>query len=601
MRHKNKHNIWKKVIAAGMVCLFLFNQMTWAYPEYHTVSDNRTLATNSMLPDEIGGSAQEEEVIMRRCRRIMEKSRDRLCDPEEIITVHFAYVQFALRKGLITTAEYYGFMVRQAGFEEQANLPKEDRYAAEFAEAFRQRLADEKDMMAGSPEGTPFSEPRLSGNDPYSRCLQRLLENPTQASIDRRSALTRIGPVIERRIQEILGNEQIRIAIFPVGGTLRGYAQDDSDVECVICILSGEDSDIAEIRNPEASQIRDELNSLLRGRDYGYELDKLFGEAMPIVNFSRITSGDFAFSADSIEEVWAWDLDYLFLPMAYGDPALIEQARRNVVLSLAESGLDPELINRVWSRLSEQYSWSVSFDVESEIETIQQRDHILQWISRQRGDPSSRQGIVDFIVARANSLGLTTLTEMVDIYSPSSPTKEGGTASIDVLDMWIADVNAGGEHRDSALGNLIYHIERVRNDFPQGWGLGLIDYIATRLNQPARDEFLTRASTDEQRRFIEVVCAKTPEAQGYEEARGLWSLNEVATRYRSDGARCELGHPIKWEMVIAKADGTTIVLGPDDVVSLGFVESDNDVKRIQDAKRREKYLYILRRKKRSLY
>ncbi|MFC1699748.1 methyltransferase domain-containing protein, partial [Candidatus Omnitrophota bacterium] len=93
-------------------------------------------------------------------------------------------------------------------------------------------------------------------------------------------------------------------------------------------------------------------------------------------------------------------------------------------------------------------------------------------------------------------------------------------------------------------------------------------------------------STADRQRFQELLLKKTPGTQGYAAAKALWSLVPDRTRYQADGARCELGHAIKWEMVVAKADGATILLGPDDVVSLGFAQA-NEVKAIQQKKRQQ--------------
>lgn len=87
-------------------------------------------------------------------------------------------------------------------------------------------------------------------------------------------------------------------------------------------------------------------------------------------------------------------------------------------------------------------------------------------------------------------------------------------------------------------------------------------------------------------RFKQLLLAKTPTLTDYEQAKVLWKLKPELTRYRADGATCELGHAIKWEMVIAREDGTRITLGPDDVVGLGFART-TEVKEIQTSKRKE--------------
>ncbi len=87
-------------------------------------------------------------------------------------------------------------------------------------------------------------------------------------------------------------------------------------------------------------------------------------------------------------------------------------------------------------------------------------------------------------------------------------------------------------------------------------------------------------------RFKQLLLGRTPAVSEYRQAKPLWSLRPELTQYHADGATCELGHFIKWEMVIAREDGTSIVLGPDDVISLGFAKKE-DVGRIQTGKRRE--------------
>src|SRR5262249_35764841 len=84
-------------------------------------------------------------------------------------------------------------------------------------------------------------EPQIAMQNSYARTLQQLLygDTVTRDSIDRRRALKTIGPELERYLQKILKNRDIRIMVVALGSSLKGYANTTSDIEFAMAILDG--------------------------------------------------------------------------------------------------------------------------------------------------------------------------------------------------------------------------------------------------------------------------------------------------------------------------------------------------------------------------
>jgi len=149
MKKHKYDNIWKRIIAAGVVCLFLFNQVSWAYPAPDALAINSTL-------DELKRRGDISWYVDF-CRTLMRKSEP--IPPTQILVVHFFYEQLKKDnelKGLIGEHEYIGFLARQAGLEGMnADLPQDQRHATDLLAKYQKSkggiLNMAKDTQPASP------------------------------------------------------------------------------------------------------------------------------------------------------------------------------------------------------------------------------------------------------------------------------------------------------------------------------------------------------------------------------------------------------------------------------------------------------------------
>lgn len=93
----------------------------------------------------------------------------------------------------------------------------------------------------GEPENSQPARGNKDKENPYTRVLKNILHGQaiSEESKKRRQVLKRIGAEIKLYMQNILGSKKIKIAIIPIGSTLKGYAAKSSDIEYQIIILEG--------------------------------------------------------------------------------------------------------------------------------------------------------------------------------------------------------------------------------------------------------------------------------------------------------------------------------------------------------------------------
>jgi hypothetical protein len=218
-------------------------------------------------------------------------------------------------------------------------------------------------------------EPQLGQQNPYAREFERLLHGPqvTRESIARREALRKIGPLVERYTQWLLGSKNIRIAIFPLGSSLKGYANVRSDVEFTVSILAGFH------RSPnseESKRILGKAVSLLCGK--GYQADGMLTAITSVSNLSDITDGliDNAFEAELKEIIdhpgYADDTFRLFLPAAFAAGSILEQARANFI----EFAHERRLLKDVWPKIQHDYQDALRI----EADLADSKPHLRRWL-----------------------------------------------------------------------------------------------------------------------------------------------------------------------------------------------------------------------------
>lgn len=247
------------------------------------------------------------------------------------------------------------------------------------------------------------AEPQLKQDNPYGMALRRLLTGSgvTPESIKRRRILNKIGPEAERYAQALYGNNpNIKIVITPYGRTLKGYADEESDLEYAIYIISGAEEEPALDRGVRRIRIHEEINSLINNQQERVKAEDMIA-VLPIMNLSGITSGDVRVSLLE-SELDAWYLMHLFLPVEYGNGSLIEQCRKNIITYFSRKGQEGQ---EAWKSIQRVYAEYVAIR-EGDVSL---KPHLRNWLARQ-----GVTSLEDFNKARA--VGLPDLTEMIRIY-----------------------------------------------------------------------------------------------------------------------------------------------------------------------------------------
>lgn len=212
--------------------------------------------------------------------------------------------------------------------------------------------------------------PKPYHRNAYRNALNHLLDGPyvTEASRYRRKKLGAIGIKIERYIQQYFHSDAVRIAIVPLGSSLKGYANDGSDIDFMILILSGLPNEPDTFDEKVAEQIYEQANVWIKdGEDDGFHVDGELHEQAGIYNFSNGVR-DHVSRED-------WRVEKLFLPVVYGDTTLLQAARTDAIRSVSDS----ESPNNEWEYLRRQYYRANLYLHAGE---IQNKGSILKWLMR---------------------------------------------------------------------------------------------------------------------------------------------------------------------------------------------------------------------------
>lgn len=302
-------------------------------------------------------------------------------------------------------------------------------------------------------------EPQFSQENLYGAALRNLLYGPrvTQASIQRRQILSTIGPAAERAVQALYGDDlNVKIAIVPYGSTLKGYADDKSDLEYTVYILSGREGGSALERGVQRIHIHEAINELIDRA--GVHAEPMI-VVLPVMNLSGLDQE--AVSGSLLDEqLDAWNLMHLFLPAVYGDAVRIEQSRKHVIAHFGSRGREGEQTWQALRRLYAEYVAIRQGDVDL-------KPHLRDWLQR--------QGVASLeAFNRTRAVGLPDLGEMARIYDVSvkssavplaaAPTTWEETArmlerSLQSLLFSPVRLNVVVEHETNHL--------KLRHDFPE--------------------------------------------------------------------------------------------------------------------------------------
>ena len=255
-------------------------------------------------------------------------------------------------------------------------------------------------------------EPQMKQNNAYAERLQKLMERATAESIRRRDILNQAAPQLENYLRHYYGDDSIKIAVVPAGSTLRGYASTDSDLEYDVMILASK-----------------KLPSEISMEDCRYHFNPFFRSS--ILNIDEHINFDdhFMMWIENIDTLIDHPEKYferrdrvpyifekLFAPIAYGDPELIERARKNAIAWMRTH-------SSLWPELQRDYARNIIFSESN----LAFKPHLKQWIIDQGLQENGAQEQLK------SELGLPSLDVMSEIY-PANPAQmtELGKGGIDL-------------------------------------------------------------------------------------------------------------------------------------------------------------------------
>jgi len=285
-----------------------------------------------------------------------------------------------------------------------------------------------------------LDEPQFQKDNPYARSLRSLLNWPgfTEESRKRLRALKEAGPAIEQLVQRSLNNSRVRIAIMPAGSALKGYAAADSDLDYAILILDGPDPRISHFDSSKAEQIYQGAADILKGRSFKsdnylpHALSEMFDLTL-LRNYSAIAHPDPSWEnwyspGPSVTNEFA-DLGALFLPMAYGDPNLLEQARQNAISRFASNPREWDLIKMEHlSFITIPSDWGRS------------KDHLLEWLSQWGVTITSATDVQRFKRDRDAPVQLPSIDKMARAYLQGALQPAGADLKEATRDAIIAEL-----------------------------------------------------------------------------------------------------------------------------------------------------------------
>ncbi|HLD50350.1 MAG TPA: hypothetical protein VJC08_04055, partial [bacterium] len=190
--------------------------------------------------------------------------------------------------------------------------------------------------------------------------VRTLFERATDRSRVQRKQLSDSGFEIEEVVRKVLANDAIRIAVVPVGSTLKGYAGIGSDLDYLIYFLAGLSPDF-KIGEKEAAKIFEEANKITAKN----------GPAGPDEKVDKVDEF-FNYSGIAHHSLSAGEIAGLFFPVAYGDSALIEEARRQALRQVEAQSAPLDF----WADVQAAYTEATLFDPSSA------KSNLFEWLGK---------------------------------------------------------------------------------------------------------------------------------------------------------------------------------------------------------------------------
>ena len=263
-----------------------------------------------------------------------------------------------------------------------------------------------------------IDEPQLTKVNAYADYMRSLVvEYSTLESQKRLELLHALGPQAKEIVGGVL-NRNVEIAVIPRGSTLKGYAGEGSDVEYTICILSGGEDLKTTLTAKQERDIYTAINKLIADKGYEPEsITEIGKHQMHVFNYSSI---DQIFKSGTLLH-FAEKSSAIFLPAVYGNRALIDKIRKEILYEIFLD-TDDELWEAIRNFLNEESATAI--DSRLIIEKSHLRGFFLDMHIDPK-DPHSQGAINKFNLKRQ----IPGLNEMLDAHDLAQTSSAGLTSN----------------------------------------------------------------------------------------------------------------------------------------------------------------------------
>jgi len=234
----------------------------------------------------------------------------------------------------------------------------------------------------------------------------------TAASDHRIEALRNGGSRIEAEIADFLKCRNLRIAISPLGSSLKGYAAENSDIEYAISFLDGFQvgGTLANGVLPQDLRLGEQVYSIadrclaslgLRPDSFGTGTLVHIFIYQGLLHSPTNSAEIFQYCNEATCPHW---ISRLLLPVAFGDAALLVQLKSRLFRSLEMLyAKDQTRFNSLWESIqAEHYNANWHID-ESD---IHEKPHLKAWLGLHQVDVQSHASFSRFLEQWRKQVGL---------------------------------------------------------------------------------------------------------------------------------------------------------------------------------------------------
>lgn len=283
----------------------------------------------------------------------------------------------------------------------------------------------------------------------YDQLLEKIRDEKeiTSESVKRRKALSKIGSKVEKYMQTILHDKKIKIAIFPLGSSLKGYAAESSDIEYGICVLEGA---IEKISDNNKSKIHNFTCHLLE--EQGFLGEPLMGSIHSIMimpeEIRLLSNSKVEEEADEVlDDNSLSGFFQIFLAPMFRDEVALNKIRRQILTSLARHS------NRefLWAFIQGEFNKYARID----FEWAENKTHVKEFLANKGYDSGNfERDILEY--NRTRKLLLPDLEVMLAVYRNSGSSDTGeSTSKLGGIDFRaLPIVTQAMTNLSSGIGNL---------------------------------------------------------------------------------------------------------------------------------------------------